>query len=274
IIFMGASQFAVPTLEKLAKNNYQILAVITAPDKPAGRQQELTPPPVKELAGQLDLKIFQPIKIAEIKSEIKKLAPDLIIAAAYGQIIPQDILEIPSRGALNLHPSLLPKYRGPSPIQTAVLNGEQKTGLTIMLMDEKIDHGPIIGQKEILIAPDETYQTLERKLAQLAADYLLEILPQYLENKTELQPQDDSRATQTKILTRDDGKIDLNQDPFEIERKTRAFYPWPGVWTESNGLRVKIIKVKVKDGRLYLELVQPQGKKQMTGQEFFRGHKK
>ena len=272
IIFIGTSEFAVPALEKLIKNNYTLLAVVTALDKPVGRKQEITPPPVKKAALKYKLPILQPERISNIKSEISNLKPDLIIVAAYGQIIPKNILEIPKLGCLNLHPSLLPKYRGPSPIQTAIFNGEQETGITIMKMDEKIDHGPIIAQKKIILSDRENYQTLEKKLSQLAANFLIEILPQYLQNKIKPQKQEHGQATYTKILSRDDGKIDWNKSAPEIERMVRAFHPWPGTWTEFNGQRVKILKVKIVDQKLILELIQPAGKKPMTGQEFFRGH--
>jgi len=283
IIFIGTSQFAVLPLENLIKKKYNIIKVITAPDKPTGRQQEITPSPIKQIALKYKLPFFQPEKIAEITLEISKLKPDLIVLAAYGKIIPKDILGIPKFGCLNLHPSLLPKYRGPSPIQTAILNGEPETGITIMLMDEIIDHGPIIGQKNMTIASDENYQTLEKKLSQLAANFLIEILPQYLQNKIKPQPQNEGRTSYTKILTRQDGQIDWQQSAQVIARKIRAFYPWPGAWTDFNGKRIKILKAKAVDkkqeatlptkkGFLFLEIVQPAGKKLMTGQEFFRGH--
>jgi len=283
IIFIGTSQFTVPPLEKLIKNKYNIIKVITAPDKPTGRKQEITPSPVKKAALKYNLPLLQPEKIAEVKSEISASQPDLIILAAYGQMIPKNILDIPKFGCLNLHPSLLPKYRGPSPIQTAILNNEKFTGLTIMLMDEKIDHGPIIGQKKITITSDENYQTLEKKMARLAANFLIEILPQYLQNKIKPKAQDETKATYTKILTRQDGQIDWQQSAQAITRKVRAFYPWPGTWADFNGKRVKILKAKAvaqqqeatlptREGFLLLELVQPAGKKPMTGQEFFRGH--
>lgn len=285
IVFIGTSQFAVPILENLIKNKHNIIKVITAPDKPTGRQQEITPSPIKQIAFKYKLPLSQPEKIAEIKSEISAGQPDLTVLAAYGKIIPKDILEIPKFGCLNLHPSLLPKYRGPSPMQTAIFNGEQETGITIIKMDEKIDHGPIIAQKKMKISSDDSYQTLEKKLAQLAANFLIEILPQYFQNKIKPQPQDESQASYTKILTRQDGQIDWQQSAQTIARKIRAFYPWPGTWTNFNGLRVKILKAKDVDkkqeatlptgkGFLLLELVQPAGKKSMTGQEFFRGHPK
>jgi len=254
IIFIGTSQFAVPILENLIKNGYNVIKSITKP---------------------ITLK----------PEEISKLEPDLIIVASYGKIISKDILNIPKFGVLNIHASLLPKYRGPSPIQTAILNNNQETGITIILMDEKIDHGPIIAQRKMRIISDDNYQTLETKLAQRAADFLIEILPQYLQKEIKPQPQDESQASYTKTLTRQDGQIDWQKSAQTIARKVRAFYPWPGAWTEFNGLRVKILKAKAVEnppaggaalptgkGFLFLEIVQPAGKKPMTGQEFFRGH--
>lgn len=284
IIFIGTSSFAVPALENLVKNRYSILAVVTSPDKPAGRKQELTPPPVKQIALKYKLSILQPEKISEISQKISELKPDLIVLAAYGQIIPKGILNIPPRGCLNLHPSLLPKYRGPSPIQTAILNGDRITGLTIIKMDEKIDHGPIIAQTKVKISPDENGQTLEKKLAQTGAELLTKILPDYLKGKIEPKPQNEKRVSYTEILSRQDGRIDWNQTAQEIERKIRALYPWPGTWTYLNKKRVKIVKakavkkenqatIKTKNGYLLLEIVQPEGKKPMTGEEYFRGRR-
>jgi len=281
-IFVGTSQFAVPAMEKLIENNYSISIVVTATDKPAGRKQELAPPPVKQAALKHNLPILQPEKISAVSPEISKLKPNLLIVAAYGRLIPKNILDIPRFGCLNLHPSLLPEYRGPSPIQTAILNGDKTSGVTVMLLDEKIDHGPIISQKKIAITPDENYQTLEKKLAVAAADCLIEILPRYLQGKIKPQKQNERRASYTKLLTRQDGQINWKQNAREIERKIRAFHPWPGAWTYFNKKRVKILKaraVKKEDDAvmragkdyLLLEIVQPQGKKPMTGEEFFRG---
>ncbi len=283
IIFIGTSSFAVPALENLIEDNRQVVLTITAPDKPAGRKNKLTPPPIKEIALKYNLNILQPEKISQAKTEIKKLEPDLIIVASYGQIIPKEILALPKKGALNLHPSLLPKYRGPSPIQAAILNGDKTTGVNIIKMNEKMDAGPIIAQQESKIELNDTYQSLENKLAEQSADLLIEILPRYLKGKIKPRLQDENKISYTKILTRDDGKIDWDKSAQEIERKIRAFYPWPGAWTEFNNKRIKIIKAKaieqksptaIKTGRGYLslELVQPAGKKPMTGQEFFRGH--
>lgn len=252
IIFIGTGQFAQPILKKLIQNDYNIIKQI---DRPVALQP----------------------------AEIKKLAPDLIIVAGYGKIIKKEILKIPQFGVLNIHGSLLPVYRGPSPIQTAILQGDKKTGATIIIMDEAIDHGPIVGQKPMEIDSQDNYQTLSEKLANLSADLLIEILPAYLQGKIQPRKQSESEATYTKILTRQDGRIDWQQSARQIARQVRAFYPWPGAWTEFKGLRVKILKAKVvqekqaaalptQQGFLFLELVQPAGKKPMTGQAFFRGH--
>jgi len=273
IIFIGTSSFAVPTLEKLIEHKYQILAIVTGKDKPAGRKKELTPSPVKQMGLKHKLPILQPEKISNLYDEISELKPDLTIVASYGQIIGKKILDIPNYGSVNLHPSLLPKHRGPSPIQTAILNG-----------DKKLDHGPIISQKEITISSDDTYQSLEEKLSFESASFLTKILPQYIEGKIKPKIQDEKKVSYSKIFTRQDGKIDWDQSTKAIERKVRAFYPWPGTWTEMNGKRIKILKAKATlkkqeasfptgNGFLSLELVQIEGKKPITGQEFFRGYR-
>ena len=285
IIFIGTSSFAVPILEKLIEHKYQILAIITGLDKPSGRKKELTLSPVKQTGLKHKLSILQPKRISDLYDKISQLKPDLIITASYGQIIDKKILDIPHYGSVNLHPSLLPKYRGPSPIQTAILNGDQKTGISIMLMDEKMDHGPIISQKEIKISSNDTYQSLDKKLSLESASFLIKILPQYIKEQIKPQTQDESQASYSKMLTRQDGKIDWEKTTEAIERKVRAFYPWPGTWTDLNGKRIKILKAKAiskkqeaslptGDGFLTLELVQPEGKKPMTGQEFFRGYRR
>ncbi len=283
ILFIGTGQFAVPILEKLINSDYKITAVITVPDKSAGRQRELTASPIKRIALKHKLSILQPEKISNFESQISDLSPDLIITADYGQIIPAKILKIPEFGCLNLHPSLLPKYRGSSPIQTAILKGERITGITIMLMDEKMDHGPIIAQEKIIIKDNDNYQTLEKELSQKSANLLIKILPQYLKKEIKSILQEHGKATYTKIFTRQHGQIDLKQSAEQIQRMVRAFYPWPGAWLILNNKRIKILKakainqqdkaaIKTKNGYLLLELVQPAGKNPMTGQEFAQGY--
>lgn len=286
IIFWGTSKFALPILKKLIKKNYQIAALVTAPDKPAGRKKELTPPPAKQFAQKHNLLIFQPPKTNQLTPEIKKIKPDLNIVAAYGQIIDKEITQIPKYQSINVHPSLLPKYRGPSPIQTAILNKERETGVTLIIMDEKIDHGPIIAQAKIPINQNDTYPALEQKLSCLGAELLIETIPEYLAKRINPIKQNENKATYCQTITRQDGKIDIKKETAEqIQIKMRAFFPWPGIWTIINGKRVKIIQakaspekqknsIKTKKGYLVLELVQPEGKKVMTGQEFNQGYLK
>ncbi len=189
---MGTPEFAVPSLKKLIENkDFEILAAITAPDKPVGRKQALTPPPIKILAQKNKISVLQPEKIKTIELEIKNLKPDLIIICAYGKIIPQSILDIPKFGSLNVHPSLLPKYRGPSPIQWAILEGEEETGVSIMLVDEKMDHGPIIANLKFKIANLKfTYKELSEKLTELGAQLLIETIPQWINKEIKPKIQD------------------------------------------------------------------------------------
>ncbi len=295
IIFIGTPEFAAIILEKLIKSGYFPIAVVTGPDKPSGRKQILVPSPVKVLAEKNKIPIFQPEKIINLKSEIKNLDPDLIILAAYGQIIPKDILDIPRYGALNIHPSLLPKYRGPSPIQTTILNGDSKTGVTIILMDEKIDHGPILGQKKIIINKIDSVE-LTKILAELGGDLLIEILPKYLKGEIKPKPQNHSQATYTKFIKKEDGRINWQKSAEEIERMIRAYYPWPSVFTKIKNKILKIFKVKILkinhkkepgtvfltekkelavacgQDALVLEEVQFEGKKRITAQEFINGY--
>jgi methionyl-tRNA formyltransferase len=303
IIFIGTAEFAAVILKALIKDDWPIELVITQPDKPVGRQQILTPPPVKEEALKYNLTISQPLKISESFSEIKKIAPDLIIETSYGQIIPKKILDLAKFGSLNLHPSLLPKYRGPSPIQATILAGDKIIGVTIILMDEKVDHGPILAKREL--KNDElrimNYGELNRKLAELGANLLIEMLPKFIKGEIEPQPQNEIKATYTKILTRADGKIDWQKSAEMIERQILAYNPWPGSWTEINLKgkikKLKIIEVKILEteksnseigklflsknkkmavccsqGSLVLEKVQPEGKKEMSGIDFYHGY--
>jgi methionyl-tRNA formyltransferase len=284
IIFIGTPEFGAIVLENLVKNNYQPILVVTNPDKPVGRKQTITPPPVKLVAKKNNIPIIQPTLIRNSKFEIQNSSPDLIIVAAYGQIISKEILDIPKYGCLNIHPSLLPKYRGASPIQTAILNGEQKNGVTIMLMDEKMDHGPILAAQELEItdfAPGAkictwckktTYQELHNKSAELGAKLLMETIPNWINGKIKPKPQDETKATYTKILKKEDGKIDWDKPAEEIERQIRAFNPWPGSFTfckkNDKNIKVKILEADVSDNKLIIKKVQPEGKKPMDYKEF------
>jgi len=286
IIFMGTPGFGAIILEGLIKNNYKPALVITAPDKPVGRKQILTPPLVKIIAQKYEIPVEQPKKVLNYKLQATRMKPDLIIIAAYGEIIPKEILEIPKHGCLNVHPSLLPKYRGPSPIQTIILNGDKETGTTIILIDEKMDHGPIITNRQLTISdPKITTDELSKELAVLSIDLLVEIIPKWINGEIKARPQDESKATYTKIIKKEDGKINWKKSAIEIERQIRAFYPWPGTFTFWKGKRIKILKAEasktapennlaIKCGKDYLIIkkLQPEGKKPIEINDFLRGH--
>ena len=280
IIFIGTPEFGAIILEELVKNNYQPFLVITSPDKPVGRKQILTPPPVKLVAQKYKIPIEQPERIKNYESEIRNLKPDLVICAAYGQIISEEILKIPRHGCLNVHPSLLPKYRGPSPIQTTILNGDEKTGVTIMLMDEEIDHGPILAKRELEITNPKskiTYRELHDKLAEIGAKLLIETIPDWISGKIKPKTQDEKKTTYTKIIKKEDGKIDWKKPAQEIERQIRAFNPWPGAFTfiqkKGKKIRIKICQAELsKDNKLIIKKLQPEGKKPMSFEEFKKGY--
>lgn len=304
IIFIGTPEFGAIILEELCKNKYKPVLVITETDKPVGRKQILTPSPVKVSAEKCHIPLLQPEQITNSKSEILNLKPDLIITAAFGQILPKEILKIPKYGCLNVHPSLLPKYRGPSPIHSIILNGDKESGVTIMLMDEKIDHGPIIAIANAKYQISNiTYQELSKKMAELGDKLLIEIIPKWLRDEIKPKQQDESKATYTKILKKEDGKIDWKKPAEATERQIRAFDLWPGSFTfwEKNDklLRIKILKANVlkqtnqgpfgTEGKTFLasndkiavqtgkdffiiEELQLEGKREMTSAEFLKGH--
>lgn len=256
VIFMGTPYFATASLEALINfSDFKPIAVVTSPDKPVGRKQELTPPPVKIVAQKNNFLILQPEKIRnqEFTEQIKNLNPDLIAVTAYGKIIPPDILSIPKYGCINVHASILPKYRGPAPIQAAILQGDKTTGVTIMLMDEKMDTGPIISQREIAIDSQETLETLQNKLSKLGAELLIETLPKYISGELKQQNQDETLATYCKMISRDDAKLFWDKTSEEIDRQIRAFTPWPGAFTFYHiqpNKRLKIIKAQIFDGNV------------------------
>jgi len=279
IVFIGTPDFAATILEATVRYSlFVVYCVVTAPDKPVGRKQILTPPPVKISAQKYNIPVLQPEILANSKSQITNYKPDLIIVAAYGQVLPKEILEIPKYGCLNVHPSLLPKYRGPSPIQTTILNGDKETGVTIILMDKKIDHGPIISNSKFKIQNSKfTYEELLKKLANLGAKLLIETIPKWINGEIKPKTQAESKATYTKILKKEDGKIDWKKSAEEIERQVRAFYPWPGSFTfikkNNKVIRVKILEAEVsKSNQLIIKKVQPEGKKPMGFEEFKRGY--
>ncbi len=272
IVFLGTSQFGAIILDKLIKANYKPILAVTASDKPVGRKQTLTPPPVKAIAQQYEIPVIQPEKIQDTKYKIQNTKPDLIAVASYGQVLPKEILEIPKHGCLNVHPSLLPKYRGATPVQFAILKGDKKTGISIILMDEQIDHGPIIAQRKTTIGQNETAKELHDRLASLGAELLIDTIPDWINGKIQLQNQDEEKATYTKILTKEDGKINWNKTPEEIEKQIRALNPWPGTYTIYKSRRLKILEARIEKNKLVIEKVQLEGKKPMNLQDFLRGH--
>lgn len=298
IIFIGTPEFGAIILEGLIKNECSPILVITEPDKLIGRKRVSTPLPVKVLAEKYSLRISQPTNIANCQVQIKELEPDLIIVASYGQIIPKKILGIPKHGCLNVHPSLLPRYRGSSPIQTTILNGDKETGLTIMLMDEKVDHGPVIAQEKTIIGEDDTNETLREKMARQAIPLLVKTISQWVNKEVRAKPQDESSATYTKTISRENGKIDWDKTSQQIDRLIKAYSPWPGAftfWRKNDKLmRIKILKaravdidekamtgqvilaqkiaVKCKEGFLEISELQPEGKNPMTAEDFLRGN--
>ncbi len=332
IIFFGTSEFSAIILEKLIKADMKPVLVVTQPDKPVGRKQLLTASLIKLAAQKYSIPLLQPKKIQDTlrlhsgqarypsnsllskrvealesrASKIRDTNPDLIVLAAYGSIIPREILDIPKYGALNVHPSLLPKYRGPSPVQCTILNGEEETGVTIMLMDEQIDHGPILANTRCKIRDTRyAYEELHNKLAQIGAELLIETIPQWIEGKIKPMPQDEAKATYTKRLTREDGRIDWKNSAEYIERQVRAFLPWPSAYAnfKMKNEKVKTMKIlkadiqkqnseeesrqtgetfltaggkfAVQTGKdiLVIEELQLEGGKRMPAREFLLGHK-
>lgn len=242
-VFFGTDDYSVAILEKLISDYFYPVLVVSQPDKPVGRKQIMTPPAIKHVCDTHRLPLLQPQKTSEIIAQLQAAKADVFIVASFGQIIPQAVLDIPSKGAINVHTSLLPRYRGASPIQAAIANGEIRTGVTIMLMDAALDHGPILHQQALEISPTETNSSLRARLATLGADTLCKVLPYYINGKIKPVAQDDTAATFTKLITKDDGRIDWKQSAAEIDRQVRAYQDWPTAWTMlPNMKRLKIIR--------------------------------
>ncbi|MDD5291354.1 MAG: methionyl-tRNA formyltransferase [Patescibacteria group bacterium] len=304
IIFAGTPDFAVPGFRALlADKDFKILSAITQPDKPVGRKQILTSPAIKTEAQKNNIPVWQPNKIADIKEKIREINPDLAVLIAYGQIIPQEILDIPRFGWINIHGSLLPRWRGAACVQAPILANDKKTGITIMKIEKGLDTGPILKQTEIKISPEETAETLHDKLSSLGAKILPGVIKDCVEGKIEPKPQNNSEASYAPTLKKEDGKIDWQKKAEEIERMARALNPWPGTWTnwqdKKSCLRrqVKIKKTeskilpinKYKLGQTFLhnnqlavqcgqdalviKTLQLEGKNEMTAQDFLRGYK-
>lgn len=301
IVFMGTPKFAVPSLKKLYESDlFEILSVYTQADKPVGRKQILTYPEVKVFALEKNLDIKQPIKIKnndEVIEHLKSLNLDFIIVAAYGKILPKNILDIPKYGCINVHGSLLEKYRGAAPIQWAIANGDEKTGVTIMKMDEGMDTGDIYSKEEIEIKFDDTFITISEKLSEIGANLLLKTLPKIANNEIKSIKQNDDLATLAPIIKKEDGFINWNNSALSIYNLNRAFTPWPLTYTFFNKKLLKIIKcfpvnqkcqklpgeiidvnknnfsVCTGDGKLLIELLQLEGTKQMLAADFIRGYR-
>jgi methionyl-tRNA formyltransferase len=297
IVFIGTGAIGVPTLNALQRSEHELVAVVTQPDKPAGRDQELAASPIKKALGRNQMvPIFQPRRIKDPESiaHIRQCNPDVLVVVAYGQILPRDLLEIPALACLNLHASLLPRWRGAAPIQAAIAGGDQETGVTVMYMDEGLDTGDILLQRKTGISPEETARSLHDRLATIAPPALLESLRLLRDGKAPRQKQDNALATYAPKLKREDGRIDWSQPAEVIERKIRAYNPWPGAFTEIAGRALKVFSAAVVDcsgtpgeildrdmeliiaaGRHALSLgeVQLEGKRRMSASEFLRGYR-
>lgn len=296
VVFMGSPDFALPTLRALAEH-YEVVGVVTQPDRPSGRGRELKSPPIKTLAMDLSLALIQPEKLRapEAMDQLRLWAPDLIVVAAFGQILRPDVLALPPRGCINVHASLLPRWRGAAPIQAAILAGDSETGMTIMQMDKGVDTGAMISQRAIPIKAEDTAGSLFEKLSRLGADLLIETLPRYLSGELKSQVQDESKATYAPMLKKEEGCLDFTQSAEELARRVRAFNPWPGAYMDFDGARLKVHRAHVETGNasvgqrlvyrdqpavgarggfLILDEVQPAGKKSMNGKSFLAGARK
>ncbi len=301
VIFMGTSLESVYVLSNLIQLDIQISAIFTRPAKPFGRGREIQNPPIKEYADNNSIDIYQYASLINNElayKELKNLSPDLIIVADFGLIIPDKILKLPRLGCLNIHPSLLPKYRGPSPVSTAILNENKFTGVTVMLMDEGLDTGPIIAQKKVEFLYQENAKDLTKRLFEIGALLISDILSLWEFGKINPTLQDESKATYTKKLSKEDGRIDWNDSAININKKILAYNPWPGVFTIWNNRRVKVIEAKLGnkksinsfskgvvsqiyddlhvmtgEGSLILIKIQLEGKKIMHVKDFVAGYK-
>lgn len=297
IVFMGTPEFAVPILQALLAH-YPIAAVYTRADKPSGRGKQVIESPVKHFALQHNLPLEQPrsLRNGSEQHRLQAYAPDLIVVAAYGLILPQPILDLPPRGCINTHASLLPRWRGASPITYAILAGDTETGVTLMKMDAGLDTGDILTARSIPIAPDDTTGSLTEKLSRLGAELLLDTIPAYLDGKLQATPQDHAQATMTRLVAKQDGKINWDTSALYIERMVRAYQPWPSAFSTYHGEQLKILDVSVlpdsapeipgtilqigKDigvatgkGVSVLREVQLAGKRAMSAGEFARGQR-
>lgn len=299
IVFLGTSEVGLPTLEALVQH-HQVVGVLTSPDAPVGRKQVLTPSPIAVRAQELGLLVLKPEKVKnnpEVLEELEKLAADIYIVVSYGKILPKELIDAPPLKTLNIHFSLLPQYRGAAPIQAALKNGETVTGTTIFVLDELLDHGPILTQAQESILPDDTFVTLAQRMADISAHKLIEILPLYQSGALVPQEQNHELATKAPMLKKDDGKIDWSKTAQEIYNQWRAYQPWPGIYTTWNGKLLKILACAARvdseqwtvnskpgtvlsDGtiacgqntHLRIHTLQPEGKQSMDIKSFLNGN--
>lgn len=274
IVFVGTPSFVVPVLESLI-NKFDVIAVITAPDQKVGRKQLLTPSPIKVFAEKNNIPVFNDLKSENVKEKVAQ--SDLLIVAAYGKLIPNDLLTMPKFGAINIHPSLLPHYRGPSPVQTAIANGDKETGFTFMKMDEQLDHGPLLVSKTEPISDNDTFETLVTRLFYKSAEVLPEVLANYISGKLKHEPQDESKTSYSKIIVKEDGYFELDSIKSEeakqkVQRMIRAYYPWPTAWT--------LLRLKASEGQAKEKIIkflpnqklQLEGKKPVSLKDFLNGY--
>ena len=301
VVFMGTPEFAVPPLESLILNQYQLVAVYTRPDKAVGRGRSLASSSVKGAAIRWKLPVVQPVsfKEAEVVAQLADFQPDVIVVAAFGQILPQSVLDIPAYGCINIHPSLLPKFRGASPVAAAILAGSEFTGVSIMLMERGLDSGPVLARAQISISARDTTGSLTAKLSLIAAQLLLEVLLGWSRGELTPQPQDAAEATYCAAIAKEEGEIDWHLSSVDIWRRVRAFHPWPGCYTRWQGRQLRIIEavslpegrtlkvgqvvalngegavfgVNTGDGVLGILSVQMEGKRAMPAAEFLRGQR-
>jgi methionyl-tRNA formyltransferase len=304
MIFIGTSSYAKEILEALIREQFNVVAVFTRPDAPRGRKQEVIKSPVKVVAEASGIPLFQPAKLdPETVEQIRQLKPDIIIVAAYGKLLPKAILEIPGFGCLNVHASLLPKYRGPSPIQNVLLYGENETGVTMIVMNEGFDTGDIIAKDKIAIDLEDNAETLTQKLAKVGAELTVKTIPLWVERKIEPEKQEDNMATVCQLIEREDGKIVWEEEAEKIYNKYRALYPWPGIysfWENNEAMeRIKLIKISLEKndpqvqhqpgevfeigekigvqtlkGVILIEEIQMEGKNPISIRDFLNGYPK
>lgn len=294
VIFMGSPDFALPSLQSLHEQ-FEVCAVVTQPDRKAGRGKMLTPPPVKQLAQKLGLEVYQPGSLRSDKAveQLKNYNPDVIVVAAFGQILRQNVLELPPFGCVNVHASLLPRWRGASPINAAILHGDSATGVTLMKMDAGLDTGPMLASESILIPEDLSAGEISDQLADLGGRLLAEHLPKYFADQISPTPQDDDFSTYAPMLKKVDGKLDFDKSALQLARQIRAYDPWPGSFTTWKEKPLKIHEahaaagkptspgkhaiiealpaIQTADGLLVLDILQPAGKNRMDGATFLNG---